>query len=280
MFRRLLITAVSAAVFGCALVSCGDGAAGSGEPLRWRTAIDVPVNFSLPVDFEPMFPGCKEMKAEPLYSAVFVKYKINCDSVLSPTQQAAIDSLIDVSVAKMPPDTYFIQSLDTGTVPTTSDVMDILRKLEKPEIRYSVGIEKSLDEMFTVYGMFFPTDDSLAKVRDSVFYKMVKRDSITGKRVNVLDTSGLDIGGGSIKCYPKECSELTDTNSNLDTLVLGLGLGPKDKKAFAWRWLVKLNKDEYNKLRKSPVMTDTVKIRIRINFSGVNSVDSLIKMFD
>jgi len=271
MFRRLLITALSAAVFGCALVSCGDGAVGSGEPLRWKTAVDVPVNFSLPVDFEPLFPGCKNLD-----STVLAKvFKIKCDSI-SPAQQTIVDSLLDIMVDKLPDTTCFRKGLGTGTVPTTSDVMDILRKLDKPEIRYSVEIKKNSSATFTVYGMFFPTNDSLGKVSDTAFYDVVIHDSTKGKRVNVLDSSGLIVGGKDMKCYPRVCNTLTNTNPILDSLVIGRG---QTKKAFSWRWLVMLEKSEYENLRKSTVKKDTVNIRLRINFSGVNSVDSLVKMF-
>jgi hypothetical protein len=273
MFKRLLITALAALIFGGALVTCGDSGAGSEGKLEWRSAVDVPVNFELPVNFEPLFPGCKDLDPNSL-----TLLGIDDCNHLTAEQKEAVQLLLDNVVAQLP-DTFFINLGTPGSVPTTSDVMDFLRKLTHPEIRYSIGIKKSTDVKFTVYGMFFPPDDSLAnltKVDSAEFYDIVVNDHINGKRVNVLDAIGIDIDG-SERCYPHggPCGKLTDPNSILNDLVIGRG---KNKKSFSYRWLLKLEKSEYEKLRKKEITNDIVRIRIRMRFSGVNSMDSLFTL--
>lgn len=268
MFRRLLIIAASAVIFGGALVSCGDSGAGAGGDLEWRSAVDVPLNIPLPVNFGQLVPGCKNLDAD-----ILTALGIDCRN-LTTEQDSIVDLLIDEYVARLPEDTCFILNLGADTVKTDSDVMDFLRKLSRSEIRYSVGVNKRSDVKFTVYGMFFPTNDSLANVKDSVFYDIIRNNRTTGKRVNVLDSNGLTIIGGDRICYPSDCSTLTDTNSILDSLVIGRGTSKK----FSYRWLVMLEKSEYENLRHASVTMDTVRIRIRLRFSGVNSMDSLFTL--
>jgi hypothetical protein len=266
MLRRLLIITASTAVFGCALVSCGAGAE-SGETLRWRSAVDVPVNFSLPVSFGQLFPGCRDLSSD-LLTVLGIN---DCDSLTS-EQDTIVQSLLDDIVAELPEDTCFKVNLGAGTVPTGSDVMDFLRKLTNPEIKYSIGVNKSTNVKFTVYGMFFQTSDSMAMVKDSIFYDMITHNSVNNGRVSVLGTEGLSVNGSDTGCYPHNCG-LTAPNTQLNALVIG-----RDRKSFSWRWLLTLKKSEYESLRNSTVATDTVHIRLRMRFSGENSIDSLFTL--
>jgi len=270
MFKRLLITAASVAALGCALVSCGDSGAGTDKPLRWRTVVDVPVNFTLPVDFGALpFPDLRCESFLPELS--LFDPTIDCDS-LSDTQKELLQSLKDKIMDSLPP--YFILGIGKDTINAASQVMNALKKLDSLKINYSVGVQKGTDMTFAVYGMFVPIDDTNAlNAKDSVFYKKCDGDSTIGTRVNVFGSTGLTVKDTVMSCYPEPCGNLPRENPVLNDLVF-------NTMKFSSRWIVKLDKSQYEILGRPSAMEDTVHIRLRINLSGVNSVDSLFKMFD
>lgn len=267
MLGRLLIAAALISVFGCALVSCGDGGAGSGETLRWRTAVDVPMNFQMKVGqnlTSALLPAsCKDLPP------ALLPPSIDCDK-LTPAQEKIVQELIN----SMP--SSYLLNLGSGSVPTTSDVIDVLRKLTDTKIEYSAGITNSTSAKLTFYGMLFKTTDKkAADASIDTFFNYIALDSINGGRVNILGPAGLPVESGKTDAYPpRDAIEDTLKARALSDLIIGKG-----QKAFAWRWLVKLEKSEFDGLEKDTAnTTDSVTIKLRIRFSGVNSVDSLFTL--
>jgi len=265
MFKRLLIIAASTAVLVCLLASCGDDGAGSGEPLRWRSAVDVPVNFSIKVDLDdpkitqsfPKIDCGKLIVAYPELSLL----GLDCDSVKS---QDSLISFLQKNKPELLPNSNFILDIDSGTVSTASDVMDFLRKLDSTKIEYEMWVKNDTKAALTVYGMFFRKDDrEIKNMKDTAYYNIIKDNKTKdGQRVNILDTMGMYLNMGStgyVKSKPEQGKPLGD-------LIIR-------QKAFSYRWLVK-----FDKMDKTAVATDTVKIRLRIGFSGLNSMDSLFTL--
>ncbi|GBU20619.1 hypothetical protein R80B4_00498 [Fibrobacteres bacterium R8-0-B4] len=267
MFGRLIVAAASAAVFGGVLVSCGDSSE-SDETLKWRSAVDVPMNFSMSVgndlDNALLSPGCKDLPPDILPPL------LDCDS-LSPEEDEFIQNLID----SLMPDSYLLD-VGKGSVPTESDVMDFLRKLTDRDIRYSVGVTNGTTVKLTFYGMLFPKNDEAADMSVEAFYDIIKNDSVSGGRVNVFGAAGLTAEPDGKGCFPAACGGLSPRNDRLDTLVVGDG---KDKNAsLSYRWLVMLEKGDYGSLGNTAGTTDSIHIKIRMRFSGVNSMDSLFTL--
>jgi len=274
MFRRLLITAVLTAIFGCALaiVSCGDSGTGAKEPLRWRTAIDVPVNFSLPVGQDldtmslfPKVPGCEDLKPYDSLLSLF-----NCDS-LTPEQDSVIDEIRKSLISELPTDTSFLVDLGTDTVSTGSDVTDFLGKLTETNIKYSVTVTNRTKVDLTFYGMFFRKDDAIARDSIDVYYNKILEDSTRGGRVNVFPPNEkiMQVNAkGDTGSYT--CTSTVVGKSLADLII--------NKKAFSWRWLVRLKPNDYGDLGNNAKSADSVDIKLKIHFSGVNSIDSLFTL--
>jgi hypothetical protein len=270
MLRRLLIIAASTAVFGCVLVSCGDSAE-SGETLRWRSAVDVPVNFLMKVgndlDYAELLPEVDCEKLTEDHPSLFIEK--GCEEM-------SLDELMDLlSLLPDDPDNpmpdlrqSYLVDLGSGTIPTTSDVMDFLRKLDSTKIEYSVGVTNNTIADLTFYGMLFRKNDSLASMAVDTFFNIIASDSTRGgRRINVLGDTGLSIKRGKTgryDCLPLQGEQLGDLVIN--------------QKQFSWRWLVKLEKSEFDGMRDTASTTDNVDIKLRIRFSGVNSIDSLFTL--
>ncbi|MDR2694486.1 MAG: hypothetical protein LBB74_09785 [Chitinispirillales bacterium] len=267
MLRRLLITFAATVIFGGTLVSCGDSVE-SGGALSWKSAVDVPVNFSMKVGNNLgtalLSPGCKDLPPDILPPG------LDCDS-LSPEEEAFVQGLIDSLV----PDSYLLD-IGKGTVPTTSDVMDFLRKLTDRDIRYSVGVTNDTPVKLTFYGMLFPRNDSAANISVEAYYDIIKNDSVSDGRVSIFGKGGLSMDAYGTGCYP-DCGELSPRNDRLDTLVVGNGRNKKT--SFSYRWLVMLERSDYEtNLGDTASTSDSVSIKLRMRFSGVNSMDSLFTL--
>jgi len=274
MFKRLLITAAVSVIFGGALVSCGDSGAGSGETLRWRSAVDVPVNFSRPIgndlDFSVLLPEIDCDELTDAYPELFEDTP--CDEL---TPEKRLDLLTQLPVdpnepgEPEQPDGY-IFDVDKGTVSTGSDVIDFLRKLTDTKIQYSITAANNTKISLTFFGMLFSADD-FAAMNDTVgvFYKAIEADDTVGGRVNMFGKTGMFLPKNSVGRYPIE--DLSDPlqGKRLGNLVTG-------KKPFAYRWLVKL--DDISDLTSSSETTDSIAIKLRIRFSGVNSMDALFNL--
>jgi len=256
MFRSLLIAAVSAAVLGCALASCGGGGgAGSGETLRWKTAVDVPVNFSMKVgndlSYAELFP------------------EVDCDELTNKFPGSFIDKECEEWNSL---DSGYIFDLGSGTIPTTSDVMDILRKLDSTKIQYSITATNNTKIPLTFFGMLFPNKDT-ASMMDTVkvFYdSIVRMDDTIGGRINIFGKTGLHVESKRTESYPLGGLSDEKQGKRLGDLII-------HQKAFSYRWLVKL--DDISGLKDTAKTEEFVDIKIRIRFSGVNSVDSLYDAF-
>jgi len=281
MFKRLLITAAVSVILGGALVSCGDSGAGSEETLRWRSAVDVPVNFSMAVgkdlDYSELLPDididCDELAAA--YPMFFIDKP--CDEL---TKEELLDLLSQLPVDPDDPDNPdepdqpdgYIFDVGSGTVPTGSDVIDFLRKLTDTKIQYSITATNNTKISLTFFGMLF-SDADTAAMKDSVgvFYKAIEADDTVGGRVNMFGSTGLSLESKQDGCFPIRCGTLSDTlqGKRLGDLVTG-------QKAFSYRWLVKL--DDISDLTNTSETSDSIAIKLRIRFSGVNSMDSLFSL--
>jgi len=274
MFRRLLVTVGLAAILGCAfaIVSCGDSGTGSNVPLRWRSTIDIPVNISLPVGQDldttsliPKIPGCEDIKSYDSSLSL-----LDCDN-LTPEQDSVINEIRDSIISGLPTDTSFLVDLGTDTVSTGSDVTDFLGKLTDRSITYNVSITNKTKATLTFYGMFFRKDDSIARDSIEEYYNKIQGDSTRGGRVNVFPPHEKEMrvlangGTDSFKCT---------------TAVVGKSLADLiiTKKAFSWRWLVRLEPKDYGHLGNNAKSADSVDIKLKIKFSGVNSIDSLFTL--
>ncbi len=270
MLKRLMITAVSAAILGCALVSCGNNGAGSGDTLRWRTAIDVPVNFSLPVGQDlnktSLVPGCADLPPE-----LLLLYNLNCDSLTAEDSLVMTEMLDSLLGESKLPDTSILVDLGTDTVSTASDVIDFLGKLTNTNIKYSVWVTNRTQATLTFYGMFFPKNDRIARDSIEQYYRKIQGDSTRGGRVNVFPpykTMRVEANGGT-ETY--ECTSTVVGESLADLII--------NKKAFSWRWLVRLETGDYGSLgNANNGSADSVDIKLRIRFSGINSIDSLFTL--
>jgi len=267
MFKRLLIAASLTAVLGFALVSCGVG--DSGGQLRWRSAIDVPMNFSRKVGQDldsallgsglDLYPSCDQLTPEDLAE---LPPGVDCE-YLSPEDLAR---LLPDFAQRLPHD--FLLDLGAETVSTTSDVMDILKKLINPKIEYSIGVTNSTSATLTFYGMLFAESDSAAGADVMEYYDIIASDDTSGGRVNVFGPDGLCVEPGKTIRYPNPPGQSKPLRCDL---VIG-------SRALSWRWLVKLDNVEYGGLRDTANTTDTVGIKLKMRFSGENSFDSLFSL--
>jgi len=277
MFKRLLITAASTAALGLVPVSCGDSGAGSDKPLRWRTAVDVPVNFSMPVgddlNYAELLPDvdCDELTDE--YPELFI---------LKPCEDYSTKELLDM-LSQLDPDnpkpdlpSSYVFDVGSNTISTKSDVIDVLRKLTDTKIQYSITAANNTKAPLTFYGMFFRADDTAAmKCPVDTFYNAVINDSVRGGRVNMFGPSGLHLPKDSTGRYPlivpPDTLTLSDTSQGrrLGDLIIR-------QKAFSYRWLVKI--DDISNLGSTSENSDSIAIKLRIRFSGINSIDSLFTL--
>jgi len=279
MFRRLLITAVSTMVFGWALVSCGDGA-GSGEPLRWRTAVDIPVNFTMKVgnnlNYAKLLPDdivdCDSLEVNyPEWFSQWFSQK--------PCEEYTIEERLDL-IAQLPrdpdnptpepPDSGYIFDIGSGSVPTTSDVIDVLRTLTDTKIQYSITAANNTNVSLTFYGMLFTAADTAA-MKDSVdvFYDTIINSATREGRVNMFGTEGLFLRSKKTGSYPSKGLSSEEDGRLLGDLIIR-------QKKFSYRWLVKI--DDISGLTDTSSTKESVDIKLRIRFSGVNSVDSLFTL--
>lgn len=255
MFKRLLI--VSA--FGLALASCGADY-GGGRPLEWRSSVDVPMNFSRKVDAAPLFPesGCELLADE--YLEPLLPEGVGCED-LAPGD---IARLLQGLSEPPPPQSYLID-LGADTVSTSSDAVNILRKLRDPDIAYWIGAANGTEAALTFYGMLFPESDGAAGLSAAEYYGLVAKNDTSGGRVNIFGRDGLRVGPDSTMPYSMPPGQ----GEPLCNLVIR-------SKALAWRWLVRLDAAEYGALNDTAKTADnTVSIKLRMRFSGVNSFDSL-----
>lgn len=209
----------------CIFASCGDD--GPGGTLRWRAALDVPVNFSW---------------------------------------------RIGDSLGTLPPGIAVPVDLGTDTVSTDSDAMSIARRLSDPEIAYSADVTNGTGFEMTVYGMLFGARDRLAGMGAAEFLDTVKAGGEGARRVNVFGGQGLRLMPDETKRYdmPERdgaalCSLTVRSNS------------------FYWRWLLIVETGTGKNAEPEPGTeprnvngTDSVSVKIRMRFSGVNSFDSLL----
>jgi len=281
MFKRLLIT-FAVATLGCALVSCGDSGAGSDKPLQWRMAVDVPVNFTMPVNESlpsaPLLPDvdCEDLPEEP-------PYRLACEELPPDERKRFILTTLsepsnpdDPALTPYLPDSYVVD-VDSGTISTKSDVIDILRKLTDTRIQYSITATNYTKVALAFYGMFFRADDTAAmKCSVDVFYNdYIKTDNTDSGRVNMFGSEGLFLRSKDSTSYPAVIPP--DTLALSDSLQ-GRRLGDLiiRQKAFSYRWLVKL--DDISGLGSASENSDSIVIKLRIRFSGVNSMDSLFTL--
>jgi len=282
MFKRLLITAASTAALGLVPVSCGDSGAGSDKPLRWRTAVDVPVNFTMKVgkglNTAELLPeaDCDELSEREGFRDAFL---------IKPCEDWTVRELMDLAASlpdnpgnpkpELLSDTSHVFDLGSDSISTESDVINVLRKLTDTKIQYSITAANKTNISLTFFGMLFPITDTAA-MRDSVgvFYKSIIENNsadIANGRVNMFGKTGLFLEADSVGSYPLKPKGLSDSSDGkrLGDLVIG-------KKAFAYRWIVKL--EDIKNLKDTSETKETVDIKLRIRFSGVNSVDSLFTL--
>jgi len=196
-----------------------------------------------------------------------LRWKSSIDIPLNHSQKVArqIGDTLDTAHV----DTSILLDLGTNDASTNTDVMNILKKMESLDVKYSIGITNGTVAGLTFYGMLFKDGDEAASMDMRDFYAIVRSTAAgNGDRINLLSSGGLLLESNDNITYKRDPLSKEERD-----LILG-------SNALAWRWLIKLNNIGFNSLKNDTTdCTDTVAIRLKINFSGVSSLDSLFSLF-
>ncbi|MDR0331568.1 MAG: hypothetical protein LBH93_07670 [Chitinispirillales bacterium] len=220
IIKRILAAAALAACVACAVISCGVGE--WGETLRWKSAVDIPVNHGKKVGW-------------------------GLDS-----------SLYGGGV---------LLDLGADTFSTTSDAMDVVKKMTDQKFSYRISITNQTSVRLTLYGLLFRDNDGAATMDLLDFYGIATASAPIGDRINLMGTGGLAIEPNATERQEMPASQ----ERPLCDLVL-------DHDAISWRWLAKVEASKADSLRDTASTTDSISMRLMIRVAGVNSFDSLFSL--
>jgi hypothetical protein len=242
--KRLLYAAASTAI--AVLASCADNGGQADNDLEWRTSIDLPVNFSQALDYNRQWLSLSELDPDGILLGNIPADSIPVDSIL-----------VD---------------LGKNNISMTSDFIDILRKTTKQNISYQVSATNGTDTgkagaNLTFYGMLFGDDDSTANTGIEEFYYMTRFGASDSGYVNIFGRNGLHVPHGHTEPYASP----EEQNKALTGLLM-------HSKTIYFRWLVMLSDINKGILTDTSAVPDSVYIKLRIRFSGVNSFDSLFTL--
>jgi hypothetical protein len=162
-----------------------------------------------------------------------------------------------------------VVDLGTSIIPLTSDVFNLLRKFTNHQIGYQIGITNRAGADAILYGILFREGDDPADWSAEQLYEALTRGSMIDMarrygRINLLGQSGLYVPSGETGDRPISMPDRF--SADLCSLLLG-------DTNLSWRWLARLSDRDHAILDGT---ADSIDVRLRIRFSGVNSFDSLL----
>jgi hypothetical protein len=206
------------------------------QPMSWTSAVDIPINFPVEIGKD-----------------------------LNSVEYIPDDGVSEVSV---------IMDLRTESL-TVFDKLSAVEKLTGRKIEYIVDVNSKtqMGSSLLLYALFVPEEkmDYIANMDLLDLYDLITENDelYLASRYRYISLFGKH--GLEIPEYGLSSKEMVNSpvNDSLCSIIF-------NAKSCGWRWIAKVDKNEFDSLGDTGYGADIIDVRVRFRFSGVNNIDSLL----